>query len=92
MDNNLSRIIYEVENNLQWIATSEFNYSFLEFTKRTDKPSILARAFITNYERPAEPIQPQRERQAEFWFNFLGGVSSSNKMKWFYSKKYQIRY
>ena len=85
MDNNLSRIIYEVENNLQWIATSSYNYSFEEFTKSTDTPYNLGLAFLANYERPADPNQPQRGTQAEAWFEFLGGVTpveKKEKFKW----------
>lgn len=60
MDNNLSRILYEIQNNLQWIATSQYNYSFSEFTQSTDTPYNLALAFLANYERPADPNQPKR--------------------------------
>lgn len=60
MDNNLSRILYEVSNNLQWIATTSYNYSFSDFTQSTDTPYNLAMAFLANYERPADPNQPSR--------------------------------
>ena len=46
MDNNLSRIIYEVENKLQWIATSKYNYSFKEFSTSNKSVSELAIAFL----------------------------------------------
>lgn len=86
MDNNLSRIIYEVENNLQWIATSEYNYSFLEFTKSLDTPYNLAMAFLANYERPADPNQPSRGTQAEDWYEFLSGYVPPTPVK---KKKYK---
>lgn len=86
MDNNLSRIIYEVENNLQWIATSEYNYSFLEFTKSLDTPYNLAMAFLANYERPADPNQPSRGTQAEDWYEFLSGHVPPSPVK---KKKYK---
>lgn len=73
MDANIFRILHEVENNLQWIATSEYNYSFYEFTQSTDDPYNLAMAFLKNYERPADPNQPTRGDQALFWYEFLGG-------------------
>lgn len=99
MDNNLSRIIYEVENNLQWIATSTYNYSFREFTKSTESPYNLALAFLANYERPADPNQPVRGTQAEFWYQFLGGVQPTpigkkkkTKFKWvLYANKIRKR-
>lgn len=75
MDNNLSRIIYEVQNNLQWIATQSYNYSFYDFTQSTDTPYNLAMAFLTNYERPLDPNQPIRGTQAEYWYNYLGGIT-----------------
>ena len=96
MDNNISRILYEVENNIQWIATSSYNYTFEQFTHSTDTPYNLALAFLANYERPADPNQPARGTQAEFWYQYLGGItpSSSNKNKWlkFRSRKKRIIY
>lgn len=74
MDANIYRILYEVENNIQWIATSTYNYSFREFTQSTDTPYNLALAFLANYERPADPNQPARGTQAEYWYEFLGGL------------------
>ncbi len=74
MDANIYRILYEVTNNLQWIATQTYNYSFQEFTQSIDSPYNLALAFLTNYERPADPNQPQRGTQAEYWYEYLGGI------------------
>lgn len=74
MDANIYRILYEVENNIQWIATSTYNYSFREFTQSTDTPYNLALAFLANYERPADPNQPARGTQAEYWYEYLGGL------------------
>ena len=74
MDANIYRILYEVENNMQWIATSTYNYSFAEFTQSTDTPYNLALAFLANYERPADPNQPARGTQAEYWYEFLVGL------------------
>ena len=93
MDNNLSRIIYELENNLQWIATSSYNYSFKEFSQSEDTPYNLALAFLANYERPANPNQPIRGTQAEFWYEFLGGIIpfSKKKNKWMMTRSKKIR-
>lgn len=76
MDNNISRILYEVQNNLQWIATASYNYSFLDFTHSNDSPYNLAMAFLANYERPADPNQPSRGTQAQNWYNYLAQVPS----------------
>ena len=63
MDNNISRIIYEVNNNLQWGNDSLGNpppYSFYEFTQSTQSPYDLAINFLRYYEKPAEYNQPIR--------------------------------
>lgn len=77
MDNNLSRIIYEVENNLQWIATSNYNYSFKEFSTSNKSVSELAKAFLLNYERPADQsvsVQNYRSELAESWYTYITGL------------------
>lgn len=95
MDNNLSRIIYEINNNLQWIPTPSYNYSFTDFIHSNDTPYNLAMAFLANYERPADPNQPIRGTQAENWFTYLGGVIPSRKkhnFKWvLYANKIRER-
>ena len=77
MDSNLQRIIYEVDNNIQWIATDEYNLSFKEFTKSDRSVSELAKAFLLCYERPkdqSESVQNYRSLLAEDWYSYLGGV------------------
>lgn len=73
IEGQIKRIQYEVENGLQWIATSSYPMSFEEFTKSTESPTYLANVFITNYERPFEPNQPLRGEQAEYWYKELDG-------------------
>jgi len=68
MDSNLLRILYEVENNIQWINSS---MTFEEFTQSNDTPYNLAIMFLTYYERPANPNQPARGNQANYWFQYL---------------------
>jgi hypothetical protein len=70
MDSNLSRILYEVENNVQWIDSE---MSFQEFTQSTDTAYNLAMKFISAYERPADPNQPARGTQADYWYTNLTG-------------------
>lgn len=93
MDANIFRILYEVSNNLQWIATSAYNYSFEDFTHSIDTPYNLAMAFLANYERPLDPNQPSRGIQAEEWFEFLGGIipPTNNKNKWLKYKSIKKR-
>jgi hypothetical protein len=74
MDSNLARILWEVENNQQWIDS---NMTFQQFTQSTDTAYNLAMKFISAYERPANPNQPARGTQADYWFTTLtgGGVT-----------------
>lgn len=74
MDNNLYRILYEVENGLQWQSTSSYPMTFEEFTQSTDSAYDLAMAFISNYERPLDPDQPIRGVYAENWFDYLSDL------------------
>ena len=83
MDNNLKRILYEVSNNVQWISTSKFPMSFSQFTKSTQTPEYLAEAFITNYERPADPTQPIRGTQARYWWDTVQGGSGGSQLAQF---------
>lgn len=73
VNGELNRILWEVANHQQWISTSSYPMSFSEFTQSTDTPENLAQAFIHNYERPANPNQPQRSTQARYWFDNLTG-------------------
>jgi surface antigen len=71
MDTQLQRILYEVENGGQWYKTSDYPLSFAQFTTSTKSPRYLAMAFLANYERPANPNQPTRGDQAEYWVEYL---------------------
>jgi hypothetical protein len=93
MDTNLARIIYEVENNIQWIATSVYDMTFEDFSKSINASYILAKAFMLCYERPADQSvekQNQRGEQANYWYTYLTGkepydpnVSTKKKNKHF---------
>lgn len=78
MDNNINRILYELENDIQWYATSSYNFSFYYFSRCDDTPSYLAKAFLLNYERPAdqsESVQNYRGSLANSWYEYLTGVT-----------------
>ena len=75
MDTALERINFEVENNIQWIATESYPENFEEFKHSINAPYNLALEFLANYERPLDPVQPERGEQAEFWYNYLEGIS-----------------
>lgn len=76
MDNALARILYELENNIQWIATSSYNFTFEEFSKSELSVSELAKAFLLNYERPAdqsEEVQNYRASLGEQYYSVISG-------------------
>lgn len=69
----MERIIYELENGLQWIATSKYPMSFRDFTLSDKAPSYLAQAWLYNYERPSSLNQPWRSTQADDWYQYISG-------------------
>lgn len=72
IDSQLMRILYEVENKIQWYSTSNYPMSFANFTKSTKSPSYLAAAFVYNYERPRSySTLSTRQAQADYWYNNL---------------------
>ena len=73
IDGQLQRISYEIQNNLQWIATSGYNFSFYDFTQSTQTPRYLASAFLKNYERAGVEVEQNRRNQADFWYSYLTG-------------------
>lgn len=77
-DSQLSRIDYEVEQNIQWIPTAEFNYmTFVEFRENTGNWSVdyLTEAFTWCYERPnqqaGEDSMPSRQSFANLCLSTL---------------------
>lgn len=73
IDGQLNRLDFEIDNNLQWIATSDYPMTFEEFKVSGLSPEYLAQAFLRNYERPANQNQPARSTQARYWFDNLMG-------------------
>lgn len=65
------RIQWEMENNQQWIATTTYPESFREFSVSTKDPYTLAIEFLANYERPADPNQPQRGTKAREIYDYI---------------------
>ena len=83
MDNAIARILYELENGLQYYATDSYFLSFREFTQSTGSPYDLACAFAWNYERSwtvlygteaeKEALRQLRGGSAERWYTYLTG-------------------
>jgi hypothetical protein len=78
INGQLHRLQYEIDNGVQWIATSSYNLSFQQFKTNATGLSVedLAQAFLLNYERPADQTQPDRSTQARYWFDTLDGEGS----------------
>ena len=81
MDNNISRILYELANNLQWISTEDYPMSFKEFTTSKERPEDLASVFLYNYERAGVSAENERRENALNWFLYLGGNLPTNEVK-----------
>ncbi len=77
MDTQLERIEYELKNGLQYYPTDAYPETFAEFKTSTKGAGYLAMAFLANYERPADPDQPNRATQAEKWYKFLAGLDDT---------------
>ena len=98
MDNNISRIIYELEHNLQWIPTERYPMSFQDFTTSRWRPEDLASVFLYNYERAGVAAESERRRNALKWFLYLGGMFpevtyKAKKFPWvLYSNKIRNKY
>lgn len=94
IDKNLDRIIYELENKLQWISTFQYPMSFEAFTKSNNNPEILASVWLKNYERAGVEVELIRRSYAKAWYEFLnespyiGGTNKRNKFKFvLYARK-----
>lgn len=82
MDNALARIIYELENGLQYYKNN-YPYTFREFIKSTDSPYTLACAFAFDYERSwvalygseaeKEALRQLRGGSAQNWYKYITG-------------------
>lgn len=69
----MERIIYELNNGLQWISTSKYPMTFEDFTTSQDTPSELAQVWLYNYERPQVKPQPIRSTRANYWYEYITG-------------------
>ena len=81
-DHQLARIIFELENGLQYAPAKGFKETFLEWSVSNKKPGYLAAAFLCNYERAADTgwgAQINRARIAEKWYQAFTG---QNPGKW----------
>lgn len=81
-DRQLERIIFELQNGLQYSPAKGFKETFYEWSISNKKPGYLAAAFLCNYERAANTgwgAQISRARIAEKWYQTFTG---ENPGKW----------
>lgn len=98
MDNNIDRIVFEIENGIQWIKTAAYPLTFWDFAHSNETPEYLAQAFLRNYERPADPNQPERSTQARYWYNYISNITPKpeppqrvqNTRKWLMARTFRI--
>ena len=82
------RILYEMHNNLQWIATDEYPISFAEYSTMHKNPEYMADVFLKNYERPENPNQPMRGEYADYWYKYILKYLYPNVWLYFQWDKY----
>lgn len=75
IDSQMQRIEYERVNGLQYYKTSAYNFSFTDFLTGNHTVDELARAWLYNYERPANPAGSEaiRVQRAENWYRVFEG-------------------
>lgn len=96
MESAMDRLKYELDNGLQYYATTNYPLSFYWFTQSvlpTRGPAYLARAWLYNYERPEKPDPEIRGAQAEYWYTFITGnplPKIRRKSKWIYYQRKKV--
>lgn len=72
----LDRISWEIANNQQWFYNAQIGmyppYSFADFVSDDETDlATMANYFLWFYEHPANPTQPQRAINAQYWYDTL---------------------
>jgi hypothetical protein len=86
LDFQCARIQWELENGEQWIATSAFPMSFVEFAQSTASVYYLTEAFLKNYERAGVEALSERITHANYWFNNLSDSGGDSGLTEAYQK------
>lgn len=75
IETQCQRIQWELENGEQFYRTNAYPLTFRQYAVSTSSASYLAQVFINNYERPANPNQPNRWQWATNWYNVFSGIT-----------------
>ena len=80
IDVQMERIVWEVNNKVQYYARETYPEpaTFYDYTQSTESADFLARAFLYNYERPANPKPDERGAQGQYWWNYLYPIFGEN--------------
>lgn len=73
IETQCKKIQDEYETGGQYYATPEYPLTFYQFSKSTESPEYLARAFCKNYERAGVEAMSERESNARYWYTQFGG-------------------
>lgn len=73
IDSQLKRILYELDNGVQFYPSWYSDMTFSEYVVSTLSPEELARIFVYNYERAGDVHMDNRTTAARKWFNYLNG-------------------
>lgn len=77
MDSQLKRLIWEQENENGQFYSADTAYagmSFTDFKNSNLSAYDLGMIFLACYERPADPNQPSRGQNAEYWYEYITGL------------------
>lgn len=66
-----ARIQYEMSSGIQFYPSAAYSMTSKQFMKSTESAYTLGLIFLANYERPKNPNQPHRGKQATYWYNKL---------------------
>lgn len=80
-----------------WIIVSGYNLTYDQFKASKESPEYLALVFAYNYERAGTVAPDERQRNARYWYEWLGGQPKppdppdppigGRKSKWIYYLK-----
>lgn len=71
----IMRLEFERSTGIQYYKTSAYNFSFTDFLEGNHTVAELAKAWLYNYERPADPASTEaiRVSRSERWYTYLSG-------------------
>lgn len=71
LEGQCMRIIYELENGIQYYPTPDYPETFEEYTISNKSVEYLTTAFLKNYERAGVEALDERIENAEYWAYYI---------------------